>query len=281
MSTIEGITTIMDAEKQLLADLIDFNNKYANYIQCSNSTNSKNLNAQGKSCSDIDRNINSLNNAYTKINDNISGDIRNVLNNLNDTTKITKEDYDKFVNQGKFNFVELYNFLKSLPNERQRLAVPIFIAYVNNPYIGVPVSGPSNPIGCKLVVYKPNNPQYAKQGAVESSTRILKLNVTTIEKNAASYYTNQYGKVVSKNNAAGLVFTNVPFLYKNKPAGCDRPPLNFYPSTFQNKKLCRYVNKPEYFTPVSQASPYRYEEYIKPVASSNHYKQSPNSTTLL
>jgi hypothetical protein len=35
------------------------------------------------------------------------------------------------------------------------------------------------------VEYKPNNPQFAQQGAVSSSTRILKLNVTTIEKNAA------------------------------------------------------------------------------------------------
>jgi hypothetical protein len=105
MSTIEGITTIMDAEKQLLADLIDFNNKYANYIQCSNSINTTNLNAEGISCSDIDRNINTVNNAYTKINDNISGDIRNVLNNFNDTTNITKQQYDDFVSNSK----TLYN----------------------------------------------------------------------------------------------------------------------------------------------------------------------------
>ena len=40
--------------------------------------------------------------------------------------------------------------------------------------------------GCKLVVYKPNNPQFAQQGGVTSSTRTLKLNVTTIDKNIAN-----------------------------------------------------------------------------------------------
>jgi hypothetical protein len=103
MSTIEGITTIMDAEKQLLVDLIDFNNKYANYIQCSNSINT--TNAQGNTCSDIDRNINNVNNAYTKINDNISGDIRNVLNNFNNATNMTKQQYNDFVSNSK----NLYN----------------------------------------------------------------------------------------------------------------------------------------------------------------------------
>lgn len=42
----------------------------------------------------------------------------------------------------------------------------------------------SAPKGCKQVYYKPSNKQYAVQGAVSSSTRILKLNVTTIEKEA-------------------------------------------------------------------------------------------------
>ena len=46
-----------------------------------------------------------------------------------------------------------------------------------------PLAGRPN---CKRVVYKPNNPQYAKEGAVSSSTRILKLTVDTISTNAAS-----------------------------------------------------------------------------------------------
>jgi hypothetical protein len=102
MSTIEGITTIMDAEKQLLKNLIDFNNKYANYIQCSNSINT--INAEGKSCSDIDRNINTVDNAYKKIND-ITGDIQNVRNYFNNSTNMTKTQYNDFISNSK----NLYN----------------------------------------------------------------------------------------------------------------------------------------------------------------------------
>ena len=207
-----------------------------------------------------------------------------LLDILRSRNMITREEYDIFINKNILKFRDLYEYLQSLPNEESKAAVALFVSYINNPYIGVPFSGPSNPTGCKLVVYKPSNPQFAKQGAVESSTRTLKLNVTTIEKNAASYYTNPAGKYIGKSTASDLVFSNVPFLYKNKSAkSCDRPPLNFHPTTFQNKKACRYVRKPEYFTPVSQASPYRYEEYIKPVFArlTNHSRQTPNSNSLL
>ena len=197
---------------------------------------------------------------------------------------ITQEEYTVFKNKNSYKFTGLYEYLQSLPKATKDAAVALFTAYVSNPYIGVPLSGPSNPTGCKLVVYKPSNAQYATQGAVDASTRILKLNVTTIEKNAASYYTNAAGKYINKSSTSDLVFTNIPYLYKNKPSkSCESPPLNFYPTTFQNKKACRYVRKPEYFTPLSQASPYRYEFYYNSPFSrlTNHYRQSPNSNALL
>ena len=204
---------------------------------------------------------------------------------------ITTNLKDEFLSRNKISVIELLNYLKSLPDEINKSAVPLYLEFIQNPYIGLPLSGPSNPVGCKLVVYKPSNPQFAKQGAVESSTRMLKLNVTTIEKNAASYYTNAVGKYVGKRGASELVSTNIPFLYKNKPSQyCEKPPLNFRPTTFQNKKACRYIGKPEFYTPVSQGAPYRYlyslengdgYGYIKPVFPSNHFRQSPNSTTLL
>ena len=46
--------------------------------------------------------------------------------------------------------------------------------------------------GCSQVYYKPNNPQFANQGAVSSSTRILKLNVDTISTNAYKNPKNIY-----------------------------------------------------------------------------------------
>lgn len=46
--------------------------------------------------------------------------------------------------------------------------------------------------GCSQVYYKPNNSQFANQGAVSSSTRILKLNVDTISTNAYKNPKNIY-----------------------------------------------------------------------------------------
>jgi DNA polymerase III epsilon subunit-like protein len=79
-----------------------------------------------------------------------------------------------------------------------------------DPYNGSVVSGPSNPKGCAQVFYKPNNPQFAQQGGVSSSTRILKLNVDTISTAAAGVR-----KLKGANLAAQLVNgdpVNVPFI---------------------------------------------------------------------
>jgi hypothetical protein len=85
---------------------------------------------------------------------------------------------------------------------------------------GIILTGPTNPKGCKLVEYKPNNPQFAQQGAVSSRTRNLKLNITTIEKNIAS--TNRLsgsGSGYNFYNLGGQPFT--PFIYKTKVEKCN------------------------------------------------------------
>lgn len=105
---------------------------------------------------------------------------------------------------------ELYVFINELPLRVQALTA--FSAFVNNPYYGVPPSGPTNPVGCKLVVYKPSNSQFANQGAVSSSTRLLKLNVDTITTNANSIKT----------------------LKKNKVPACDKSQYRIH----QNKTAC-------------------------------------------
>ena len=172
-----------------------------------------------------------------------------------------------------FKFNTLFAFLNELPYETKNASIALFIAFINNPYWGVPFAGPSNPNGCKLTVYKPNNPQYAKQGAVSNSTRLLKLNVDTISSNAAS--------IQNKNNTGLALLTanelyrgndnNVTNLLKNKAPNCNSPTTYRY----QNKKLCYYKRMPEYQVPVSQPSPYRY--YQGTVFRSNHYSQSPNT----
>ncbi len=43
--------------------------------------------------------------------------------------------------------------------------------------------------GCSVVIYKPNNPKFAVQGAVESSTRLARLKYDAINVNGASFTT--------------------------------------------------------------------------------------------
>ena len=93
---------------------------------------------------------------------------------------------------------------------------------------------------CQLTVYKPNNHQYAKQGAVDSSTRNLKLNVDTISTNAASIqnYNNTGAQLISANEINAGNNPNVMNLLKNKAPHCNTTlPLNFRP-VFQNKRHC-------------------------------------------
>jgi len=159
----------------------------------------------------------------------------------------------------------------NVTSEDANQAMLVFKAYIDNPYWGMPLSGPSNPMGCQLTVYKPNNYQYAKQGAVDSSTRNLKLNVDTISTNAASInnYNNTGPLLVNANQLYAGVNNNVANLLKNKVPGCNTPTV----FQFQNKKSCYYNKLPQYQMSASQPSPYRY--FIGSVTSTNHFSQSP------
>jgi hypothetical protein len=103
------------------------------------------------------------------------------------STKL-KKNYFTTLQQYRENRCQTYeqrafNFLNNsalVPDAKPGSALALSNTYVAN-------CQPDSPHNCKLVVYKPNNPQYAQQGAVSSSTRLLKLNVTTIETNAASF----------------------------------------------------------------------------------------------
>lgn len=185
--------------------------------------------------------------------------INKLLYILEDKGILTQEEIDAFKALDNYTFDSLFNYLNSLPEPQKDLAITLFIDFINNPYYGVPFSGPNNPPGCKLVVYKPNNPQFAKQGAVSSSTRMLKLNVDTIQTNAASLNRNNVNLVNSVNNTVTPQNTTI---YKNKASKCNNPPI----LRFQNKKAC-------YLTP-------QYNLYRQPTQSafsSNHFAQSPRN----
>ena len=176
--------------------------------------------------------------------------VYSILTLLVNAENISQTEYDTFTNtyaNTNTSLTNLASFLKTVENSGS--AIETFSNIINNPYIGI------EPLiqslrGCKLTVYKPNNQQFAVQGAVQSSTQNLKLNVTTIETNAAS-------------------FNNKNILYKNKASHCGNPPI----CPFQNQKSCKYSNLPSYNTPNVQPSPYRY--YMGTVFSTNHFSQSP------
>jgi len=105
-----------------------------------------------------------------------------------------------------------------------------------NPNIDFAV-GPKHAFGCKLVVYKPNNPQFAQQGGVSSSTRTLKLNVTTIDKNIANIRRLRGAGITNSMTQQGdLPIT--PFIYKTKVENCN--PAYYHQSG--NPKTCSINN---------------------------------------
>jgi len=187
---------------------------------------------------------------------------------------LTQEQVDIFNSLGINSIPGFFNWLQGLPENQKVPALKIFTDFINNPYWGMPLSGPSHPAGCQLVVYKPNNYQYAKQGAVDSSTRNLKLNVDTISTNAASIqnYNNTGPLLVNANQIYAGVSPNISNLYKNKAPNCNSPTIFQY----QNKKQCYYKTLPQYQLPASQPSPYRYFP-TGSIFGSNHFSQSPNT----
>ena len=117
-------------------------------------------------------------------------------------------------------------YLKTLTNTEQ--AVQIFDRFISNPYYGMALTGPSNPRGCKLVVYKPSNPQFATEGGVSSSTRTFKLAVTTVEKN--KYNNNKH-----------------PFIYKDKTPACNPALPIMFRQVSYNPKTC-FRSSDDYFS---------------------------------
>lgn len=166
---------------------------------------------------------------------NFSTNIRIINGILLNRGVISEETYN-LINSHDINTIsDLENSIASLPisdAEKDAIAV-ILLQILSNPeQYGIAMT-PSNPAGCRRVYYKPNNPQYATQGAVSSSTRLLKLNTQTIEKNAYD---------ISKTNseagveliAHGIPDASASQIYKMKPVKCQ--PQLFYKNG--NKTMC-------------------------------------------
>jgi hypothetical protein len=135
---------------------------------------------------------------------------------INSANAFTAQDIANYSAQTFQSLADFNTFLQSISGNKT-LALNIFNGFINNPnYVGT-LTGPNNPRGCKLVVYKPSNPQFAVQGGVSSSTRTLKLTVDTIGSNLSSLRRLKGAGAVE--NIGGQPF--VPFVYKTKVPPCN------------------------------------------------------------
>ena len=151
--------------------------------------------------------------------------INSISKTLPNEQFITQQQYNNLVNNTYKTIKDYTNSLQSiLTKEQYDKVVAYLYKLLSNPDTADIITGPSNPKGCAKVYYKPNNPQFAQQGGVSSSTRLLKLNVDTI---------NSAAKKSQKN----------AFIYKEKTPKCQAQTYIgnpfFFSGQYQNKVICR------------------------------------------
>jgi hypothetical protein len=154
---------------------------------------------------------------------------------------ITQDVYLTLIGQGHLSVQIFIATLQSILTAAQyKLVIEYMYQLAADPYNGSVVSGPGLTKGCAQVFYKPNNPQFAQQGGVSSSTRILKLNVDTIS-TAAAGVRKLKGANLEAQLSSGQT-PNVPFIYKFKTPTCQASTYAgnpfFFQGQHQNKNIC-------------------------------------------
>lgn len=171
------------------------------------------------------------------------GFVSNLSKLLLDAEYITQEEYEQLINKNVEDFI---NTLKDkLTKEEYQIVIDYIYQLAANPYNGQIISKSK---GCAQVYYKPNNPQFAKQGGVSSSTRTLKLTVDTI--NTTAYKS----RVNPTNTATAIQYgfpSNTSYIYKDKVPPCQPQTYIgnpfFFQGQHQNKLICnRKTNGAEY-----------------------------------
>ncbi len=172
------------------------------------------------------------------------GFVSYLLKALLDVGFISQEEYDSL----SVSDMSVQIFIKSLQNiltkEEYQKVIDYLYQLAANPYNGSFIGGPSNPKGCSQVYYKPNNPQFAKQGGVSSSTRTLKLTVDTI--NSVAYKQRKLKSGNPPNIATAIQYgfnPNTPYIYKDKVSPCQPQTYIgnpfFFSGQHQNKLICQ------------------------------------------
>ena len=172
------------------------------------------------------------------------GFINSLSQSLVNAGYITDNAYNSLINQTPLSVQTFISTLQSILSASQYSEVIEYMYQLAaNPYNGSVITGPSNPKGCSQVIYKPNNPQFAKQGGVSSSTRILKLNVDTITRAAYNQKKLKGGNPSNIATAIQYGFNpNTPYIYKDKTPSCQSQTYIgnpfFFQGQHQNKIMC-------------------------------------------
>jgi hypothetical protein len=175
------------------------------------------------------------------------GFVNSLSKSLLDAGFISPAEYDTLIGASPLSVQTFISSLQGiLTKDQYKVVIDYLYQLAANPYNGSVVSGPSNPKGCAQVIYKPNNPQFAKQGGVSSSTRTLKLNVDTINTSAYNLRKLKNGRGNPPNIATAIQYgfdPSVPYIYKDKAAVCQAQTYIgnpfFFQGQHQNKLICR------------------------------------------
>lgn len=160
-----------------------------------------------------------------------------IFNLIKSQRLLTEKDIQNFHEHPVDTLFKMNNFLSNIEGNIEQ-CYKIFFNYINNPYVGCFIQGPSNPKGCKAVVYKPSNPQFAVEGGVSSGTRLLKLTTDTINTNIASIRRLSGSSYLSESGYN-------PFIYKNKYTTCGNS-NSTYMRLNRNSK-CSSISDSEYY----------------------------------
>jgi len=166
--------------------------------------------------------------------------IAELIRHMTEQSFINEIEANELTNSAFTTIAEFLNAIKDMISEDDYNIIIEYLYVVSSTHLKDLFAATSNPKGCAKVYYKPNNPQFAQQGGVSSSTRILKLNVDTISKTAAQNQRLKGTNLVSDLIHGAPIFT--PFVYKDKAPSCNPATYSgnpfFFQGQHQNSRIC-------------------------------------------
>ena len=165
--------------------------------------------------------------------------IEAMMKNMLDAGYITEAQYNTIKTAPMETIREFLDTIRNYVNEAQFNELVKYLSFMSLNQLTDLFAPGAKRRGCSRVYYKPNNPQFAQQGGVSSSTRMLKLNVDTISTAAATMR-----RLRGANAATSLMngsLPNTPYIYKDKTPPCNPSTYTGNPFFFQGQRQNKLV----------------------------------------